>query len=160
VTNKYNQFVAARMREEQSDLSKLIKLASLIRRKYGIKVDREPILLFDTQTYHLVKVADWITKDEYAHHIIHCPDIVFYTDRRWILEDDGLIHHTNTHVARKDKLRNDHYSTAKLNHIIIDEFELIERFGMMERPLNPFEVFTEFERIAEERKIFSKNYLF
>jgi len=57
-------------------------------------------------------------------------------------------------VAHKDKLRNEHYSTAKLNHIIIDEFELIERFDMIERPLNPFEIFEEFERIAEERKIF------
>jgi len=142
------------MREAQPDLEKLIKLASLIRQKYGIKVDREPILLFDTKTYELVKVTDWITKDEYASHIIHCPDLVFYAKRRWILEDDGLIHHTNATVAHKDKLRNEHYETAKLNHIIIDEFELIERFDMVERPLSPFEIFDEFERIAKERKIF------
>lgn len=142
------------MREEQPDLPKLVKLGSLIRQKYGIKVDREPILLFDTKTYKLVKVTDWITKDEYASHIIHCPDIVFYTDRRWILEDDGLIHHTNATVAHKDKLRNEHYTTAKLNYIIIDEYSFIERYNMIERPLNPFEIFEEFERIAEEKRIF------
>ncbi len=156
MTNKYNQFIAHRMKEEQPDLTKLVKLGSLIRQKYGIKVDREPILLFDTKTYKLVKVAEWITKDEYASHIIHCPDIVFYTRQRkmWVIEDDGLIHHTNATVAHKDKLRNEHYKTAKLNHIIIDEFELIERYDMIERPLNPFEIFEEFERIVEEKKIF------
>jgi len=144
------------MREEQPDLTKLVKLGSLIRQKYGIKVVREPILLFDTRTYKLVKVAEWITKDEYASHIIHCPDIVFYTTKgkRWIIEDDGLIHHTNATVAHKDKLRIEHYEAAKLNYIIIDEFELIERFNMIERPLNPFEIFDEFEKIAKERKIF------
>ena len=142
------------MRDEQPDLTKLIKLASLIRKKYGIKVDREPILLFDKQTYQLVKVAEWITKDEYAHHIIHCPDIVFYTDKRWILEDDGLIHHTNTTVARKDKFRNLHYSTAKLNYIIIDEFKIIERNELIEMPLKASQIFTEFERIVKEKNIF------
>ncbi len=142
------------MKEEQSDLSKLISLASLIRKKYGIKVVREPILLFNKTTYKLEKIADWITKDEYAHHIIHCPDILFYADKVWILEDDGLIHHTRASVARKDKLRNEHYTTAKINHIIIDEFELIERYNMIERPLNPFEVFDEFERIVIQRNIF------
>ncbi len=143
------------MRDEQPDLTKLIKLASLIRKKYGVKVNREPILLFDTQTYQLVKVTDWITKEEYANHIIHCPDIVFYTNKRWVLEIDGLIHHTNTNVAHKDKLRNEHYTTAKLNHIIIDEFQVIEKLGLEVKPLTPQQVFTEFNIIVEERKIFS-----
>ena len=142
------------MREEQPDLEKLVKLASLIRKKYGIKVDREPILLFHRTTFKLVKVASWITKDEYVRYIIHCPDIVFYTNKLWIVEDDGLIHHTRSNVARKDKLRNEHYRTAKINHIIIDEYSIIERYNMIQRPLNPFEIFEEFERIAKERKIF------
>ena len=156
MTNKYNQFIAHRMREQQPDLPKLIKLASLIRKKYGIKVDREPILLFNTQTYHLEKVVEWITKDEYASYIIHCPDIVFYTNRLWILEDDGLIHHTNTNVARKDKLRNEHYTTAKLNYIIIDEFQVIEKLNLNIKPLTPQQVFTEFNIIVEGRNIFPK----
>lgn len=142
------------MRETQPDLPKIIKLASLIRQKYGIPVDREPILLFNTETYKLVKIAEWITAEEYANHLLHCPDIVFYTDKLWILEDDGLIHHTNTSVARKDKFRNLHYSTAKLNHIIIDEFAIIEKLSLIEKPLEASQVFTEFEEIAEKRKIF------
>ena len=154
MTDKYNQFIFSKMREEQSDLTKLIKLASLIRKKYGIKVDREPILLFNKVTYKLEKVSDWITKDEYASHIIHCPDIVFYTDKRWILEDDGLIHHTNATVAKKDKRRNLHYSTAKLNHIIIDEWYIIERDNLDDSPLDASQVFKEFERIAQEKIIF------
>ncbi len=123
-------------------------------KKYGVPVDREPILLFDKNNGKLVKVAEWITAEEYIHHIIHCPDIVFYTNKLWILEDDGLIHHTNTTVARKDKFRIQHYDNANLNYIIIDEWKIIERDSLIESPLEASQVFAEFERISEERKIF------
>ena len=145
------------MKEEQPDLPKLISLRSKIMKKYGIPVEREPILLFDKNNGKLVKVAEWITADEFNHHIIHCPDIVFYTDKLWILEVDGLIHHTNATVARKDKFRNLHYSTAKLNCIIINEWSIIERDVLIDQPLEASQVFAEFERISEERKIFRKN---
>lgn len=120
-------------------------------------MDREPILLFSKTTGRVVKIADWITKDEYATHDIHCPDIVFYTkDKTWVLEDDGLIHHTNTTVVKKDKWRKYDYDQAKLNYIIIDEWSIIERDVLVVEPLEASQVFAEFERIAEKREIFKK----
>jgi len=155
MTNKYNNFIAHRMREEQPDLEKLILLRSKIMRKYGIPVDREPILLFEKNYGKLVKVAEWITAQEYSDHDIHCPDIVFYVKgKRWILEIDGLIHNVKSSVVKKDKRRNESYGIAKLNFIIINEFEIIERLNLEEKPLSAEQIFTEFERIVEEKRIF------
>lgn len=143
------------MRDEQPDLTKLVGLASMIRKKYGIMVDREPILLFNKETKKLVKIASWITAEEFASHRIHCPDIVFYSNENgtWILEDDGLIHHNKTAVVRKDKWRIDDYNNAHLKYIIIDEWSIIERDGLEEKPLVASQVFAEFERINDIKKI-------
>lgn len=156
MSNKYNQFAARRMQPEQPDLEKLIKFASLLRKEYGFKVDREPILLFSKHDGHLIKCTDWISKQEYEQNTIHTPDIVFWdanTLHMWIVEVDGLIHHKRTNVARKDRWRNADYKRAKLSFIIIDEWSIIEREMLEEKPLTALQVFAEFQSVWEKIKL-------
>ena len=122
------------MNLKNSDEEKLIKIATLMRRKYKLFVQREPILLFNKDTYKLVKVKESITKAEYDNHTIHHPDLLFYIKNTlWIIEIDGWIHDTNSNVVKKDRLRNEHYKSSGINNIIISESLVLYNLQIHER---------------------------
>ena len=124
--SKWNQYKYTIMNRYKSDEEKLIKIASLMRRKYKLFVQREPILLFDKDTCKLVKIKESITKAEYDNYTIHHPDLLFYIKNTlWIIEIDGWIHDTKNRVIKKDKIRNEHYKLSGINHIIISESKIL-----------------------------------
>jgi len=131
VSKKYNQFIKTQMRQEQPDKEKLIKIASFLRKEYNLTVQREAILTFDKEDGHMVQFSSWLTKEQYNKYTIHVPDLLFFVGKKmWIIEIDGYIHNTNTTVARKDIRRNECYEMAKLNFIIINEWETMLKQGI------------------------------
>lgn len=110
------------MNQAKPDEEKLIRIATLMRSRHKLFVQREPILLFSKTNYKLLKIKDSITKQEYDNHITHHPDLLFYIKNTlWIIEIDGWIHDTKSSVVKKDKIRNEHYKLSGINHIIISE---------------------------------------
>lgn len=133
MTNKWNQFRQHIMIQNKPDEEKLIHLASLMRTKHNLTVQREPILLFDKDTCKLVKISQAITEEEYHHYIIHVPDLLFYINNEmWIMEIDGYIHNHKNTVIEKDKMRNEHYILSGIKHIIINELQILHNQGVHE----------------------------
>ena len=121
------------MKQEQPDKEKLIKIASFLREEYDLTVQREAILTFDRKDGHLVGFSSWLTEVQYYRYKVHVPDLLFFVGKKlWIMEIDGYIHNVKTSVVRKDERRNECYERAKLNYIIINEWE-----AMLKLRLNP-----------------------
>lgn len=134
MTNRWNQIRQRKMTEYQPDLEKLIRIGTLMRTRHNLIVKREPFLLFDKNTCRLVKTADSITEKEYHQFITHNPDLLFYiNDTPWIMEIDGWIHDTKDRVIEKDKMRNEHYLSSGINHIIISESLILHNIGIDKR---------------------------
>jgi len=152
MSNKYNQFIKTQMRNEQPDKEKLITIASFLRREYHLTVQREAICMFDKEDGHLVDFATWITEEQYNKYEIHVPDLLFYVGNKlWIIEVDGFIHMTSTHVVRKDERRDDCYNKAKLNWRKINEWEVLIKLGKKpNRSATAKEVITEIKEIMKE----------
>jgi len=119
------------MRNEQPDKEKLIKIASFLRKEFQLTVQREAILTFDKGDDHLVDFSSWLTEEQFKKYTIHVPDLLFFVGRKmYIIEIDGYIHNTNTTVAIKDIERNRCYTAAKLNYIIINEWDELLKQGI------------------------------
>ena len=136
------------MRETQSDTEKLIMLGLRLRKKYDLTIHREPILLFDQNDGHFVKSALWLTEKEFRSHIIHVPDMMFFIGyTMWIFEIDGWIHNVKDSVHFRDVDRNEHYTTAKLNFEIFNEWEILVGLGIKpNRPATVDEIFDEIQK--------------
>ncbi len=136
------------MRENKPDEEKLVNIGGMLRAKYDLIVQREPILLFDVDDGHLVKTACWITEEEYKTHIVHVPDIMFYIGNdMWIFEVDGWIHNVKDRVIVRDERRIECYEKAKLNFEVFNELEILLKQGKNpKRPATPGEIFKEMEQ--------------
>ncbi|MHA2054770.1 MAG: hypothetical protein ACW99F_14380 [Candidatus Hodarchaeales archaeon] len=148
---RYNQFIQRQMRNEQPDKEKLISIASLIRKEFGLTVQREAILTFDKETGQLKEFASWITEEQYRSSVIHVPDLLFFIKGQlWILELDGYIHYCKTSVAKKDLSRNECYERANLNVLIISEWEVLIDLGLKaNRSANVNELWPTIKKIIE-----------
>lgn len=125
-SNRYNQFVKQRMRDEQPDVAKLIQIASMMRQDYGLTVHREKILLFNSKTGELKGHYSFITKQQFNRDHFHVPDLIFFIkSKMYVFEIDGPIHDTNAAVAKKDQFRNEDYQRAGLNFEIFNEWEIL-----------------------------------
>lgn len=130
-SKKYNQFIQRMMKNEQPDKEKLIHLATFLRKEYNLTVQREAILTFDKNDGHLVGFSSWLTEEQFKKYTIHVPDLLFFVGKTmWIIEIDGYIHNVKTSVARRDGFRNECYEMAKLNFIIINEWEVLLKLGL------------------------------
>lgn len=130
-SSKWNQFRQHMMAQNKPDEEKLISIGSLMRKRHNLIVMREPYLLFDKEICRLVKISDHVTEAEYHNYITHTPDLLFYIkDTMWIMEIDGWIHDTKNKVIEKDKMRNEHYLLSGINHIIINESEILYNIGI------------------------------
>ena len=126
MSKQYNQFIQAIMREQQPDKEKLISLASLIRKEFQLIVQREAILTFHRKDGHLVDFSSWLTEEQFKKYIIHVPDLLFFIKGKlWIIELDGYIHYVKDSIVKKDYDRNACYERAKLNTIIIGEWDIL-----------------------------------
>lgn len=133
MNNKYNQFRQQMMKQNKPDTEKLIHLATLLRTKYNLKVQREQIILFNKNTCKIRKITSSITEREYRSYIIHVPDLLLHINGTiWIMEIDGWIHDHKSHVIEKDKMRNEHYELSGINYIIINELLLLHNLGIHE----------------------------
>lgn len=148
MTSKWNQLKQSKMTEHKPDEEKLISIATLMRKRLNLIVKREPFLLFDKETCKLVKVADYITREEHAHYIPHNPDLLFYIKEvMWIMEIDGWIHEVKNRVIEKDKMRNEQYQLSGINHIIINEQLILHNLGIdKHRPATVAELWPVIDR--------------
>jgi len=152
MTDKYNQFIQAQMRKHQPDTEKLIKIASFLRREFGLTVQREAILTFNKNSGKLEGFSSWLTEEQFKKYIVHVPDLLFFIRKKmWILEIDGYIHNVKNRVVRKDKWRNDDYERAKLNFLIVNEWEVLVKLGEApNRSATPKEVITEVKKLLKK----------
>lgn len=124
-SQKYNQFVQARMKKYQSDLEKLVYLTNKIIKKFHYTAYRNKIILLDYNTSRFIKFCDSITVNEFHTFRIHVPDIIYYKDGQLnIIEIDGWIHNYKQKVMNKDIERKKHYNQSGIPFIIINEEEL------------------------------------
>lgn len=150
--NKYNQFIQSQMRQEQPDKEKLITLASFLRQEYNLTVQREAILTFDREDGHLVGFSSWLTEQQYYKYLIHVPDLLFFVgDKMWIMEIDGYIHNVKGSVVKKDVFRNECYKQAKLNYILINEWDALLNQGIApDRSATAKELIPEIKKRLDE----------
>ena len=114
-----------------NEKEKLIKIASFLRREYNFTVQREAILTFDREDGSLRGFSSWLTEEQYYKYIVHVPDLLFFVGKKmWIMEIDGYIHNVKTSVVRKDIRRNECYDMAKLNFIVLNEWEAMLKQGI------------------------------
>lgn len=134
MSSKWNQYRQKMMNQDKSDEEKLIRIATLMRTRHNLIVKREPFLLFDKNTCKLIKVADYITREEHKKYIPHNPDLLFFIKGvMWIMEIDGWIHAVKNRVIEKDKMRNEQYELSGINYIIIDEEKILHNLGIDKR---------------------------
>ena len=149
---RYNQFIQHQMRNEQPDKEKLISIASLIRREFGLTVQREAIFTFDKNDGHLVNFSCWLTEEQFKNHIIHVPDLIFFVKGRLvILEIDGYIHYVKHSVVIKDEVRDECYNKAKLHWYKIDELVVLLQLGKKpDRSATVQELWPEIKKIIKK----------
>jgi hypothetical protein len=118
------------MRNEQPDKEKLISLASLIRKEFGLVVQREAILTFSREDDSFIGFQSWLNEEQFKKYIIHVPDLLFFVNGvLWIMEIDGYIHYVKNSVMIKDEERDRIYDAAKLNWKKINEWEVLIKHG-------------------------------
>lgn len=152
VSNKYNQFIKQQMKSDQPDKPKLIKIASFMRKEFGLTVQREAILTFSREDDRLIDFSSWLTEEQYRKYIIHVPDLLFFIGNKlWILEIDGYIHYSNSNVVFKDVERDRIYTAAHLNWRKINELEVLQKLGHKpDRSATAKEVITEVRKILKQ----------
>tara|TARA_R110002167_G_scaffold321710_1_gene527605 strand:+ start:353 stop:844 length:492 start_codon:yes stop_codon:yes gene_type:complete len=76
----------------QSDTEQLIQIASYLRKKYKIKVKREPYLIFNVNN-KLIKIKESVTKADLNDCSVKNPDLLWIDKYgMWIAEIDGAVH--------------------------------------------------------------------
>ena len=152
MSNKYNQFIKQQMKNEQPDKAKLIKIATFMRKEFGLTVQREAILTFSREDDHMVNFSSWLTEEQYKKYIIHVPDLLFFIgNKMWIFEIDGYIHYSNSNVVFKDIERDRIYSAAHLNWRKVNELEVLQKLGHKpDRSATANEVMTEVRRLLKQ----------
>ena len=129
---KYKQFITQMMKAKQPDTEKLIEIATFLRQKFQLIVQREAILRFDRKSGKLIgQPSSWLTEEQYHTSKVHVPDLLFFIgNKMYIMEIDGYIHNTNATVVGKDRERNECYERANLNYMIINEWESLMELGL------------------------------
>lgn len=140
------------MREQQPDRHKLIALATYLRQEFSLTVQREAILMFDRNDGHLVGFGSWLTEEQFNKYLIHVPDLLFFIGKKmWIIEIDGYIHNVKEKVVKRDKWRNIDYEMAKLNFIIINEWEVLLELGVKpDRSATAKEIWIRLKKTVKE----------
>ncbi|MCH7561798.1 MAG: hypothetical protein IIC67_10625 [Thaumarchaeota archaeon] len=140
------------MKNEQPDKSKLIKIASFMRKEFNLTVQREAILTFSREDDHLVNFSSWLTEEQYKKYIIHVPDLLFFVgNKMWIFEIDGYIHYSNSSVVFKDVERDRIYTAAHLNWRKINELEVLQKLGQKpDRSATASEIITEVRKLLKQ----------
>lgn len=124
----------------QSDTEQLIQIASYLRKKYKVKVKREPYLVFDINTDMLIKgPVDNISQsdlrielEEIGEGLVDFkviaypknPDLLWIDKYgMWIIEVDGAVHDRKTEKTRK---RNELFISNHIKLIVVNLADLKE----------------------------------
>ena len=102
----------------QTDTEQLIQIASYLRKKYKVKVKREPYLLFNADK-ELISILDNVKYSDVDRSIeIKNPDLLWIDKYgMWIIEVDGAIHDRKVEKTRK---RNELFINNHINLIVVN----------------------------------------
>jgi len=108
----------------QSDTEQLIQIASYLRKKYKVKVKREPYLLFSGEG-RLISVLDHVKHSDVDRSIeIKNPDILWFDKYgMWIIEVDGAVHDRKVEKTRK---RNELFIKNHIKLIVVNLADIKE----------------------------------
>ena len=108
----------------QSDTEQLIQIASYLRKKYKVKVKREPYLLFNADK-ELISILDNVKYSDVDRSIeIKNPDLLWIDKYgMWIIEVDGAVHNRK---VEKTKKRNKLFRDNHINLIVCNLLDLKE----------------------------------
>jgi len=122
-TNQSGISYGQKKQEGQTDTQQLIEIASYLRKKYKVKVKREPYLIFDIEGKILPGIFDSLTEDN-----IRCPSIIknpdlLWIDKygMWIIEVDGAVHDRKVEKTEK---RNRLYLSNHIKLIVVNLAEI------------------------------------
>ncbi len=107
--------------EGQTDTPQLIEIASYLRKRYKIKVEREPYILFKNDK--LLKIIKYVKKKHLGEGIeIKNPDLLWIDKYGlWIIEVDGAIHDRKVEKTEK---RNNLYLSNHIKLIVVNLAEI------------------------------------
>ncbi len=107
--------------EGQTDTQQLIEIASYLRKKYKVKVEREPYLLF--KYGRLSKIIKYVKKKHLGENIeIKNPDLLWIDKYgMWIIEVDGAVHDRKVEKTEK---RNNLYLSNHIKLIVVNLAEI------------------------------------
>ena len=107
--------------EGQTDTPQLIEIASYLRKRYKVKVEREPYLLF--KNGRLSKIIKYVKKKYLGDNIeIKNPDLLWIDKYGlWIIEVDGAVHDRKVEKTNK---RNNLYLSNHIKLIVVNLAEI------------------------------------
>ena len=107
--------------EGQTDTQQLIEIASYLRKKYKVRVEREPYLLFKSDI--LLRILTYVKKQQLGENIqVKEPDLLWIDKYgMWIIEVDGAVH--DRKVIKTEK-RNSLYLSNHIKLIVVNLAEI------------------------------------
>lgn len=110
-------------REGQSDTEQLIQIASYLRKKYKVKVKREPYLIFDIND-KLIQIQYYVSTQASPVFKIKNPDLLWIDKYgMWIIEVDGAVHDRK---VQKTQSRNELFISNSIKLIVVNLADLKE----------------------------------
>ncbi len=108
----------------QSDTEQLIQIASYLRKKYKVKVKREPYILFNADK-KLISILDHVKHSDVDRSIeIKNPDLLWFDKYGlWICEVDGAVHNRKVEKTRK---RNELFINNHIKLIVVNLADIKE----------------------------------
>ena len=108
----------------QSDTAQLIEIASYLRKKYKVKVKREPYLIFD-QDERMTAIVESVKRSQVDYsYAIRNPDLLWFDKYGcWIIEVDGAIHDRKVEKTNK---RNELFIRNHIKLIVVNLADLKE----------------------------------
>jgi len=107
--------------EGQTDTPQLIEIASYLRKRYKVKVEREPYIIF--KNGKLSKIVKYVTKKDLRYKVeIKEPDLLWIDKYgMWIIEVDGAVHDRKVEKTEK---RNNLYLSNHIKLIVVNLAEI------------------------------------
>ena len=108
----------------QSDTEQLVAIASYLRKKYKVKVKREPYVIFD-QDERMTAIVDNVKRSQVDYsYAIRNPDLMWFDKYGcWIIEVDGAVHDRK---VQKTLARNELFISNGIKLIVVNLADLKE----------------------------------
>jgi len=120
-TNQSGISYGQKKQEGQTDTQQLIEIASYLRKKYKVKVKREPFILFKSD--RLSKIVTCVMRKHLGDDIeVKNPDLLWIDKYgMWIIEVDGAVHDRKVEKTEK---RNRLYISNHIKLIVVNLAEI------------------------------------